>query len=39
MRLILLDTGTLGMLANPRGSSRAVRCQQWARNNDTHPIG
>jgi hypothetical protein len=32
MRLIFLDTGTLRMLANPRGTSRAVRCQQWARN-------
>ena len=32
MRLVFLDTGTLGMLANPRGTPRAVRCQQWARN-------
>ena len=32
MRLVFLDIGTLGMLANPRGTSRAVRCQQWARN-------
>jgi predicted nucleic acid-binding protein len=32
MRLIFLDTGTLGMVANPRGSRRAIQCQQWARN-------
>ena len=32
MRLVFLDTGTLGMVANPRGSPRALRCQQWARN-------
>ena len=32
MRLIFLDTGTLGMVANPRGSPRAVQCPQWARN-------
>jgi hypothetical protein len=32
MRLVFLDTGTLGMVANPRGTPRAVQCQQWARN-------
>ena len=32
MRLVFLDTGTLGMIANPRGTPRAVQCQQWARN-------
>ncbi|HEX2690565.1 MAG TPA: hypothetical protein VHN14_28310, partial [Kofleriaceae bacterium] len=31
MRLVFLDTGTLGMVANPRGTPRAIRCQQWAR--------
>ena len=31
MRLIFLDTGTLGMVANPCGTLRAVQCQQWAR--------
>jgi hypothetical protein len=31
MRLVFLDTGTLGMVANPRGTPRAVQCQQWAR--------
>jgi predicted nucleic acid-binding protein len=31
MRLVFLDTGTLGMVANPRGTPRAVRCQRWAR--------
>ena len=32
MRLVFLDTGTLGMVANPRGTSRAFQCQRWARN-------
>jgi predicted nucleic acid-binding protein len=32
MRLVFLDTGTLGMVANPRGTPWAVQCQQWARN-------
>jgi hypothetical protein len=32
MRLVFLDTGTLGMLANARGTPRPGRCQQWARN-------
>ncbi len=32
MRLVFLDTGTLGMVANPRGTPRAVQCQQWTRN-------
>jgi hypothetical protein len=32
MRLVFLDTGTLGMIANPRGTSRAVQCQRWTRN-------
>jgi hypothetical protein len=32
MRLVFVDTGTLGMVANPRGTPRAVQCQQWARN-------
>ncbi len=31
MRLVFLDTGTLGMVANPRGTLRAVQCQQWTR--------
>jgi hypothetical protein len=31
MRLVFLDTGTLGMLANPRGNTRAVQCHQWSR--------
>jgi predicted nucleic acid-binding protein len=31
MRLVFLDTGTLGMVANPRGTPRAIQCQQWAR--------
>jgi hypothetical protein len=29
MRLVFLDTGTLGMVANPRGTPRAVQCQRW----------
>jgi hypothetical protein len=31
MRLVFLDTGTLGMVANPRGTLRAIQCQRWAR--------
>ncbi len=31
MRLVFLDTETLGMVANPRGTPRAVQCQQWVR--------
>jgi predicted nucleic acid-binding protein len=31
MRLIFLDSGTLGMVSNPRGKSRNLRCQQWSR--------
>ena len=31
MRLVFLDTGTLGKVANPRGTPRAVHCQRWAR--------
>ncbi len=30
MRLVFLDTGTLGLLAKPRGSPRADACRQWA---------
>ena len=32
MRLVFLDTGTLGMVANPRATPRAVQCQRWTRN-------
>jgi hypothetical protein len=31
MRLIFLDSGTLGMVSNPRGKPRNLRCQQWSR--------
>jgi hypothetical protein len=31
MRLVFLDTGALGMVANPRGTPRAIPCPQWAR--------
>lgn len=31
MRLIFLDSGTLGMVSNPRGKPRAVLCRQWVR--------
>src|SRR4051794_27175720 len=31
MRLVLLDTGVLGMLSNPRGQPRNDQCRQWAR--------
>src|SRR4051812_35857015 len=29
MRLIFLDSGPLGMVANPGTKARAVQCQQW----------
>jgi hypothetical protein len=32
MRLVFLDTGTLGMVANPRGTAQAVECQRRAAN-------
>ncbi len=32
MRLVFVETGTLRLVANPRGTPRAVQCQQWARN-------
>jgi len=32
MRLVFLDTGALGMVANPRGSPRAVQGHRWTRN-------
>jgi hypothetical protein len=32
MRLVFVDTGTLGMVANPRATPRAVQCQRWAGN-------
>ena len=32
MRVIFLDSGPLGLLANPRGSKpQVIRCVQWAR--------
>lgn len=31
MRLVFLDTGPLGLLANPRALPRAVLCRQWAK--------
>ena len=30
MRLVILDTGTLGLLTNPRAQSDAVACRLWA---------
>ena len=30
MRLIVLDTGTLGLLTHPRGQPAALACRQWA---------
>jgi predicted nucleic acid-binding protein len=30
MRLIVLDTGTLGLLTHPRARPDALACQQWA---------
>lgn len=32
MRLIFLDSGTLGMVTNPRRKPRNVQCEQWTRN-------
>jgi hypothetical protein len=31
MRLIVLDTGTLGLLAYPRARPDALACRQWAK--------
>ena len=31
MRLVVLDAGPLGLVANPKGRPRAVQCRQWAR--------
>jgi len=30
MRLVVLDTGTLGLLTNPRAQADALACRQWA---------
>jgi predicted nucleic acid-binding protein len=30
MRLVVLDTGTLGLLTHPRGLPHALACRQWA---------
>lgn len=30
MRLIFLDTGTLGLIANPKAEQRAIACTKWA---------
>jgi predicted nucleic acid-binding protein len=30
MRLIILDTGTLGLLTNPRAQPAAMACRNWA---------
>jgi hypothetical protein len=30
MRLIFLDSGTLGMVSHPRRRPRNVQCQKWA---------
>ena len=30
MRLIVLDTGTLGLLTHPRAQPAALACRQWA---------
>jgi predicted nucleic acid-binding protein len=30
MKLVLVDTGTLGLLAHPRAKPEALKCQQWA---------
>ncbi len=30
MRLVILDTGTLGLLTNPRARPDALACRQWA---------
>jgi predicted nucleic acid-binding protein len=31
MRLVLLDSGPLGLLTNPRGRSKPDRCRQWVK--------
>jgi predicted nucleic acid-binding protein len=31
MRLVVLDTGPLGMISNPRGKAPALRCRQWVK--------
>ena len=31
MRLVFLDTGTLGVLTNPKGTPIALSCQHWVR--------
>ena len=31
MRLVFLDSGPLGLVANPKGRPAAVQCRQWAR--------
>src|SRR3954453_21462256 len=31
MRLVFLDTGPLGILTHPKGTPRALACQQWVR--------
>ena len=31
MRLVFLDTGTLGILTNPKGTPISLSCQQWVR--------
>jgi predicted nucleic acid-binding protein len=30
MRLIFLDTGTLGLIANPKAEQRSIACTKWA---------
>ncbi len=37
MRVVFLDTGTLGLLASPRGKPRTDRCRQWV--TDLLPAG
>jgi predicted nucleic acid-binding protein len=37
MRLVFLDTGPLGLLANPRSTPQANRCRQWV--NDLQAAG
>jgi predicted nucleic acid-binding protein len=32
LRAIVLDTGPLGLLANPKASADGLACRQWARN-------
>lgn len=31
LRAIILDTGPLGLLANPKTSAEGLACRQWAR--------